>query len=473
MNSRIITLLCISILLETVNYSPSFDLTISNSFIKLKASYNLRDGQNGDGDDGVSPQLLSLKINSSPPPSPGGRPRSRPPVRTPGGPRRRMPSWPPVRTQTQRMRLSESNANGEDEVDGVYYATKVMVRDYDPENGVDSDSDTDQSPPSSPVPMKMAVSFIPKTSPEMITKFRDRRERAERRLESKIRRGNLSALLRNPNLYTHLLFLNLETFIQFLLLYFDKRGGGMPSLTNPQRIQSLSYPVGAGPSGSVPFTQSMVWINSQVSSLRDNLRGEFASKYGVECSLELLSQLSREIRNTYMEISRLEKEFTLVSDPTKGKVDNRGLKIQNFYKSLKDIKAKERSLVTQFLDCYMGYFEGPQHPDSRKTRREMCTLADLLLLQFFLTLLRGLLRIHNGVLAPLRATTQRLDQLSEKPVLTKEETREKEDLGVKLLGYTELRVENELVGALEDLVQKFMAFCSAYLKWGEDDVTRL
>ncbi|KAJ1609224.1 hypothetical protein OJ253_1653 [Cryptosporidium canis] len=473
--------------------------TLTYSFIKLKASYNLQGG--GSGDDKKEPKLLSLTDKSSPPPSPKPpRPRQEP-KRKPG-PLTRMPSWPPTEhrktgvppqrptgplgerfewppkdekkrsSSVSQTPVSQPQSSATESDDGWYTAIKVFVREDEDADlsqlaiKSDSESDSDTSPPGTPV-RKEAFQLPPS---ELTSKEKEKIQALRKRYSDSIRRrltrGDIKKILYDTNLGKKVLLLPIPLLLELLvkiLLHYIPGGPTTLPLTEIKEISEKENEKFS--KNHADFNTNFRDLRSLVSETKTQVRRRYKSKYGTECSFETLKLLASEYEEKYLENAEIDKKITLLSDPRAGVVTNRGEKLTLAYKELKTTLSDLKLLKLNFIDCYMSYID-IDHEKAKVSTHEECTWFDFVMLNYILTLLKGISMITGEAIRKHEAKIK---------VYEEGEGRNQADMGPRerklfleakeyVIKLKDVRLEHELFAVLGSTLTVVLAKCIKYLE---------
>ncbi|TRY52419.1 Uncharacterized protein CTYZ_00002891 [Cryptosporidium tyzzeri] len=504
-----------------INY---YQITPFNSFVKLKISSNLNGKPN---DTGKSKSLRRPVLGSSNEPrdtSSSQKPQSGV-HQTVISPQRPI-LWPPTgvprkkTTKTSPKPLSESHrwpprgranpiigqngassADSEQSDDKWYKATKVYLReedsdeDNDEETGLvtarlvmlsDSDTDSDSSEPETPTSKSSSSGSESDTSvpgtpvtkrfiliqnednlpPESAEKIQKMKNYSERTVKKILATGDVQSLIKSSKLGKRMLLISVPLLIQLLQAIFMSLTSGNTTMLSPLMVSQTKFQSRSSLSSkSSQFSDNLETANRSVTSLKKQLREEFQKKYGKECSLEFLKGQIEEFYKLYLKNAENEEEFKIISNPRKGRVENRGQKIQSFYKNL-GLRMKELAeAITMFLDCYLVYLDRISERNIEPTKKKKCTWSDLMVLNFFFTAFKGFSMLYRGALVQTGLDFDKFDKLGEKSKqkLSESEKQTLKEAKPSMKKFDKLRFDYALASLISSTLLTVTGECLNYL----------
>ncbi|EAK89117.1 hypothetical protein [Cryptosporidium parvum Iowa II] len=499
-----------------------YQKTPFNSFVKLKISSNLN-GKPKDSEQPKSPQRTirgpsyTLRDTSSSQKPPSGahqtvgstrRVFSWPPTETPGkkttkpaSPKSlsRGYSWPPGGRTNPIIGQDGASSVGSQHLDteDLFTAIKVQVTDEDSDEEAepvtaklvmlsDSDTDSDSSEPGTPTskssssgsesdtsvpgtPVTKRATIIKseqELSPELAEKVQRMREVSERIVKKKLSTGDVQSLIKSSKLTKRLLLIPIPLLIQLLQAIFMFLTARNTTMLSPLMLSQIKFQSqsSASPKSGL-FLTNLEIANRSISSLKQDLKEEFQKKYGVECNFSFLKAQIQTFLKLYLEQAKLEEEFRIISNPRKGRVENRAQKIELFYKELKPRLQKIKREVIVFLDCYLTYLDTISSKNIEPTKREDCSWSDLMVLNFFLTAFKGLAMLFRESLTPFESDIEKFERLKERPKkdLSESERQILKTLNPSMRKVEQLRSDSALSSLVSSVLLTIMGKCINHL----------
>ncbi|POM82551.1 hypothetical protein CmeUKMEL1_02960 [Cryptosporidium meleagridis] len=490
-----------------------------NSFVKLKIRSNL----NGKPKDTKKPKPphTSTQEPSNPLENPTStqKPQSSPHKKP--GPIRKPLSWPPPETSKRKTppplpgSLSESYAwpprsrpkpsiaksvasgTGSNSLDSedLFTAVKVQVREDDSDEesepytaklvmlSSDSDTDSDSSDPGTPTSKSSgsgsdsdtSVPGTPVTkrsiiikseeqlSPELAEKVQRMKVLSEKIVRKKLSSGKVKDLISSPKLSKRVLLISIPLLIELLEAIFMSLTANGRTMLSPLILSQIQLPSQSS-SGSL-FLTNLELGNQSIKSLKLDMKEKFEEKYKMECNFQFLKAQTQVFLKSYLEHANVDAEIKLVSNPRKGKVDNRIQKLQSLYGQLKPSFHKMKQDIVKFLDCYLTYLDPLIYKGIEPTKKDQCTWSELLVLNFFLTAFKGFSMLFRESLVDFEQKMPLFDKLYAKPKkdLTEDEKKTLKQLKPDMMKISQLRLDYELCSLLSSLLVTIIGKCLNFL----------
>ncbi|KAL3128990.1 hypothetical protein CHM_3g1770 [Cryptosporidium hominis] len=502
-----------------INY---YQITPFNSFVKLKISSNLN-GKPKDTGESKSPQKTNrgpsytLRDTSS-----SQNPQSN--AQKAVEPKQKVFSWPPTETPRKTTTkpsspksLSESyswpprertipsigqgrvSSAGSQHLDteDLFTAVKVQVteEDSDEETGPvtaklvvlsdsdtdsdssdsgtstskssSSDSDSDTSVPGTPVTKRsILIKNDEELSPELAEKVQRMKEKSIKIVSKKLSSGKVEDLITSTKFTKRMLLIPIPLLIQLLQAIFMLLTARNKTMLSPLILSQIQFESQSSTSlKSGLFLVNLEKANRSINLLKLKQKEDFERKYKMECNFQFLKTQAQRFLKLYLEYAELEEELRIVSNPRKGKVENRVQKVESFYKQLKPRLQKVKREIIVFLDCYLTYLDTISNKNIESTKKEECTWSDLLILNFFLTSFKGFAMLYRESLAPYELEIEKSDKLEGKPKkeLSESERQKLKALKPSMRKIAKLRGDYELSSVISSVLLTIMGKCMNFL----------
>ncbi|CUV05047.1 unnamed protein product [Cryptosporidium hominis] len=504
---------------DEINY---YQITPFNSFVKLKISSNLN-GKPKDTGESKSPQRTNrgpsytLRNTSS-----SQNPQSN--AQKAVSPTRKVFSWPPTETTRKKTTkpsspksLSESyswpprertkpsigqgrvSSAGPQHLDteDLFTAVKVQVteEDSDEETGPvtaklvvlsdsdtdsdssdsgtstskssSSDSDSDTSVPGTPVTKRsVIIQSEEQLSPELAEKVQKMKEASERIVRKKLLAGDVETLMKSSRFTKRMLLISIPLLIQLLEAIFKFLTSENTTMLSPEVFSQIQFQSQSSASSSSLFLVNLETANESINSLKLNLKEQFQEKYKVECNLQFLKTQIQTFLKVFLEHAEREEEMRIISNPRKGKVENRIQKIESFYKQLWSRLQGIKKEMIPFLDCYLTYLDIISTKNIEPTKKEKCSWNELMVLNFFLTSFKGFAMLFRESLTGFEQDIEKFEKLKEKPQdgLSDSEKKMVKALKPTMRKIEQLRFDSAIASIISSVLLTIMGKCLNHLK---------